>query len=242
MFFRTKPKKTEKPKGMERVRLHRCSTAKRIALRVDPARCQICLVLPKRASEKKAWDFAQDNKKWIVESLSELETPVPFIDGNVFPIFGINRTLRIIKTDQRITKIELKDDVIEVRTSRDDPSANVREFLYKTVRNVVEPMAHEKAAKINKKITAIQLRNTRARWGSCNSAGKLMFCWRLIFAPMHVVEYIVGHEVSHLKHMNHGPKFWELCEQMCETMEPSRQWLIEHGDKLVVYGLNPAAD
>lgn len=211
--------------------------ARRIALRADPARCEIALVIPRRASEKAAWKFAHENRAWILAALSEMERPIPFVDGAVFPIFGIDRTLRIIKTDKRVTEIDLKDDRLEVRTSREDPTRNIRDFLYKLALDTVTAMANQKAALIDKKVKSVHLRDTRARWGSCAPDGRLMFCWRLVFAPMVIVEYVVGHEVAHLREMNHGPKFWALCDDLTEQMEYSRAWLAANGDKLLSYGV-----
>lgn len=222
---------------MERVKLVRCATAKRVALRVDAARSRICLVVPKRTSEKFAWEFADNNRAWIRQCLEELEQPVPFEDGAVIPIFGQPRTLRIIRHDKRVTEFNLTQTALEVRTSREDPSRNIRDYLYRLCMETIVPMAHEKAARIGKKIVHIRLRDTRQRWGSCATNTRMMFCWRLVFAPMIVVDYIVGHEVAHLKHMDHSPKFWAQCDALTEDMHYGRKWLAANGDKLMMYGL-----
>lgn len=244
MFFRKSTAKKSEPRkpvvpphGMERVKFVRCASARRVALRVDAARSQICLVVPQRTSERFAWEFADSNRAWIKACLAELETPVPFEDGAVIPIFGSPRTLRIIKHDKRVTEFTLTATALEVRTSREDPARNIRDYLYKLCLETVAPMAHGKAASINKTIATIRLRDTRQRWGSCATNTRMMFCWRLVFAPMIVVDYIVGHEVAHLKHMDHSAKFWAQCDALTEDMNYSRQWLADNGDKLMMYGL-----
>lgn len=244
MFFKKRtvqkpaPRKAEPPAGMERVKFLRSATAKRVALRVDAARSRICLVVPKRTSERFAWEFADSNRAWIKACLEELETPIPFEDGAVIPIFGQPHTLRIIRHDKRITEFKLTGTALEVRTSREDPGRNIRDYLYKLCLETIEPMAHGKAASINKKISGIRLRDTRQRWGSCATNTRMMFCWRLVFAPMIVVDYVVGHEVAHLKHMDHSPRFWAQCDALCEDMDYSRKWLADNGDKLMMYGLS----
>jgi len=68
------------------------------------------------------------------------------------------------------------------------------------------------------------------------SDGSLNFCWRLILTPEHVVDYVVAHEVAHLKHMNHGPHFWALTARLTENPEIARAWLRQHGDRVLRYG------
>jgi len=186
-------------------------------------------------SERRAWEFAASNTEWIALQLAKMHKPVPFVDGAVIPIFGINRTLRFVATTSRSTEFKLTDRELIVTTKREDPSTNIKNYLCDLLESIILPMAQEKAATIGRKVPELQLRDTRARWGSCSPEGKLMFCWRLVFTPMNVVDYIVSHEVAHLKHMNHGQRFWALCEKLSEDFE-SRFWLKANGEKLLQYG------
>lgn len=222
---------------MKSVHVVRCATAKWVGLRVDPSRGKICLVIPKRASEKKAWKFAHENREWIEAKLAKMEKPVPFIDGAIIPIFGKDRTLRIIRHDKRTTEIDLSEKTLMVRTSREDPTNNIKQFLTKMLYDIVWPMACRKAEQIDKKVVSVTMRNTRARWGSCATDGRMMFCWRLIFAPMVIIDYIVAHEVTHLKHMDHSGRFWAQCHELSEDMKHSVNWLDANGDRLLMYGL-----
>lgn len=225
------------PEGLENLRVVKSSTARRVALRVDPARSQICLVIPKRTSEKNAWRFAEENRAWIIARHAELEKPVPFKNGAVIPVLGVERTLKITKVPSGATQITLTDTTIEVRTSREDPSRNIRDFFRDMIMDTVLQLAEKKAASIGKPLKHVRLRDTRGRWGSCAQDGRLMFCWRLIFAPMVVVDYVVGHECAHLVHMDHSPKFWALCDTLSNDMKYGREWLNAYGDKVMMYGL-----
>ena len=71
-----------------------------------------------------------------------------------------------------------------------------------------------KAATIERRVTRVTLRDTRSRWGSCSSEGRLNFSWRLILTPEPVLDYVVAHEVAHLVHMNHGARFWKLVARL----------------------------
>jgi len=180
-------------------------------LRVDPARGDICLVVPMRTSEKRAWTFAASQTDWIEAQLAKLHKPVPFVDGAVIPVLGIDRAIRVVPSTSRTTEFELTNQELIVKTRRADPSTNIRNYLYQLLEDIVLPMAKQKATLIDRTVTELQLRDTRTRWGSCGHDGKLMLSWRLVFSPMNVIDYVVAHEVAHLKYMSHGPRFWSVC-------------------------------
>ena len=81
----------------------------------------------------------------------------------------------------------------------------------------------------------IALRDTASRWGSCSAARTISFSWRLVFAPDAVRDYVVAHEVAHLKEMNHGPRFWKLVEKLHPQYREAQEWLRVHGRSLQRY-------
>jgi predicted metal-dependent hydrolase len=103
-------------------------------------------------------------------------------------------------------------------------------------RKIIEPLAYQKAATIGKKISKIDLRDTKSRWGSCSTDKRLMLSWRLIMAPPEILDYVVAHEVAHLKHMDHSKKFWDLCYELANgDGDYARQWLKDNGNNLMRY-------
>ena len=82
----------------------------------------------------------------------------------------------------------------------------------------------------------IYVRDQTTRWGSCSTSGALSFSWRLVLAPPFVLDYLAAHEVAHLGHMNHGPRFWALVERTMPRHEEARSWLRRHGASLHRYG------
>jgi predicted metal-dependent hydrolase len=85
------------------------------------------------------------------------------------------------------------------------------------------------------KVSHIGVRDMHSRWGSCTSAGRLSFCWRLIMAPDDVRTYVVAHELAHLKHMNHSPAFWSEVERLGGDLS-TRAWIKRHGAELMRFG------
>jgi predicted metal-dependent hydrolase len=87
-------------------------------------------------------------------------------------------------------------------------------------------------ATIGRRAKAIRFKDTTSRWGSCTSDGSLSFSWRIMMAPAPVIDYLVAHEVAHLKEMNHGPKFWKLCRELCPDTDRCKDWLKRNGAAL----------
>jgi len=83
----------------------------------------------------------------------------------------------------------------------------------------------------------LSIRDQASRWGSCSADGSLSYSWRLILAPSHVLDYVAVHEVAHLKHMNHGMRFWRLVLAHCPHAGEARNWLRRHGAGLHRYGV-----
>lgn len=78
----------------------------------------------------------------------------------------------------------------------------------------------------------ISIKDQKSRWGSCSQTGNLNFNWRLLLAPIEVLDYIVIHELAHLKEANHSPRFWALVETLCPDYKQQRGWLRQHGHEL----------
>lgn len=80
----------------------------------------------------------------------------------------------------------------------------------------------------------ITIRDQKSRWGSCSSKGTLSFNYRLMFAPMKVLDYVVVHELCHLTHMDHSRNFWNMVETIIPDYKIYKQWLRDHGHELTL--------
>jgi predicted metal-dependent hydrolase len=87
-------------------------------------------------------------------------------------------------------------------------------------------------------VKRITLRDSRSRWGSCGPDATLSFSWRLVFAPPEVIDYLAAHEVAHLVHLNHSPRFWSVARGLCDgPIEIPQAWLKKNGETLLQYGV-----
>ncbi len=211
--------------------------AKRMALRLDPKKRIINLVLPKRGvSSRDAYLFALEHKYWIREKIAELPELITFINGAKISILGEDVTIDVTFDENlKKTDIQLKNNVLSVATNKEDPSSRIKRFIINLAKERLSALAHQKAAMIDKKIALVEVKDTTSRWGSCSYDAKLCFSWRLIFAPIEAFDYVVGHEVAHLKHMDHSPAFWHQCEDLCSNYSRGKTWMKRHSGELIRY-------
>jgi predicted metal-dependent hydrolase len=80
----------------------------------------------------------------------------------------------------------------------------------------------------------VSVKAQKTRWGSCSKLGNLNFNWRLLLAPLSVLDYVVVHELCHLKELNHSARFWQLVARGCPDYAVHRRWLRQHGRELVL--------
>lgn len=219
------------------VKVKKSSRARRMALRLDAKERVFHLVLPRGMSVKSAQPFIEEHERWMREKLRDLPRPVSFQHGEVLPIFGRNRTIRIIKRKTlKTTDVILKHNEILVVTHLDDPTQKIKRALAKWAKERLTELSHEKAAEMGGTIKSIHVRDTKSRWGSCAEDGGLSYSWRLIFAPNEALDYVVAHEVAHLRHMNHGRHFWNLCRALSDDFLEGQYWMQNYGQDLMRYG------
>ena len=77
-------------------------------------------------------------------------------------------------------------------------------------------------------VSHVSYRCQKTRWGSCNSRGRISLNWRLVVAPLSVMNYVVIHELSHLRYLDHSKRFWNFIGQYCPTYKKDRKWLSDH--------------
>lgn len=211
--------------------------ARRIILRFDHGQSRIIVVLPRRATPADGRRFALLNKGWIRDRLDLLPVPVPFRAGQKIPFLGA--MLRIRHLPESRGTVRVAGEEILVSGKAEHLSRRLEDWLRREARREIEGCALAKAEQVGKHIKRLTIRDSKSRWGSCTPSGHLSFSWRLIFAPRTVIDYVVAHEVAHLKELHHGPRFWRLTAELTRDSEGAREWLNTHGQTLHRYGLEP---
>jgi predicted metal-dependent hydrolase len=213
----------------------RSPRARRVSLRVDSARRRIVLTAPLRVARATAISFAESQAGWIAARLKRMPAQQPFADGAELPLLGVLH--RIHHRPEARGTVWREGNEIHVAGKAEHLPRRLRDWLVEEARRHIVPLALAKAERVERRVKRISMRDHRSRWGSCGPDGSLSFSWRIVFAPPEVLDYLVAHETAHLVHMNHGPHFWALAEQLCNgPIGASRAWLKANGERLLQYG------
>lgn len=217
------------------VTLRRSARARRFSLRVAAADGSVRLTMPSRAAEEGALAFVRRQEAWLRKALARQPAPIRARPGMTITLRGCD--LPVVAGRERSVRLEDGKIRLSARCGNDGArvGACLAAFLKHEARNDIVPMAHQMAARLERRISRITLRDTRSRWGSCTEAGRLMFSWRLVMAPPEVLRYVVAHEVAHLVELNHSPAFWRQVGRLDPDWRLWRHWLRENGASLHRY-------
>jgi predicted metal-dependent hydrolase len=215
-----------------RVRLN--PRARRMIVKVNPATGEISVTAPSRRGLAHALDFARGEKEWIAGQLAKAPGPVLMTAGAMIPLRGKPHEIR--KHQARgPAPVWAEDGVIWVSGQEAHIPRRVLDFLKNEGLKDFEARALHHAQKLGVRPSRITVRDTASRWGSCSTARSLSFSWRLILAPQFVLDYVVAHEVAHLREMNHGPRFWAHVKSLVTDKNVPQAWLRVNGRELQRY-------
>lgn len=212
------------------VTLRRAAGLRRLSLRVSGLDQKVTLSLPRHVPQGDALAFLAEKEGWLRAALARAPLRSSIGIGSVLPFRGVDvqvvahASRRIILTDRQLL---VPPDPDGMQTG-----PRVAAFLRDRARAAVVPAARIYADTLGRPITAITLRDTRSRWGSCTADGRLMFSWRLIMAPPVVLEYVAAHEAAHLAHMDHSAAYWACVGRLMPGYSMHRAWLRTHGAAL----------
>jgi len=212
-----------------RVTLRRSAQARRMSLRISSLDGRVTLTLPKRVSEREGRAFLLEKEDWIRSHLARQPERIDVGIGTSLPIEG--RTITIKAGAGR--RVKLTEDALVVPEPA--PARRLERYLRELARDRLAAASDLYAERLGRRYSSLTLRDTRSRWGSCSSAGGLMYSWRLILAPPDILHYVAAHEVAHLKEMNHSRAFWATVEDIHGDYRDQRHWLQTEGNALHRY-------
>jgi predicted metal-dependent hydrolase len=216
-----------------RLVLARNRRARRYVLRLRPdgtAR----VTVPRGGSPAEAQRFATKNIPWLERQLLRQACHRPRATWSLgSEILFRGETLRLEQVQQdrrdlvRFGAVRLPVDHLTA-----DLRPEVERYLWRLARRELPARVLELAALHHFTVCQVTVRNQRSRWGSCSRHGTISLNWRLLQAPPSVLDYIILHELAHLKEMNHSRRFWREVERLCPDFTQAERWLKEHGELL----------
>lgn len=208
--------------------LRRSSRARRLSLRISRLDGRVTLTMPNGVPEKEGFEFVSSREDWLRGHLEGIsETTVPTF-GSRIPYQDSELELR----SGAVRRVLERDDALILPDDPEKVGARVQAFLKVKARDRLAEASDRYASDLEVSYRRLSLRDTRSRWGSCTSAGDLMYSWRLIMAPTEVLEYVAAHEVAHLVEMNHSQAFWDVVQSIFPNHRTCRKWLKDNGDML----------
>lgn len=218
-------------------KLRESNRAKNLNIKISPG-VGLEVIIPVNFPHKKIDPLLKSKGKWIVQKLAQLSplkqsTPCTK-DRETLSLLG--KAYRLVTVYQQGSpSVEALGDKIIIMLPREhqDKKLKILEiWLRHQAREIISKRLEEARVKLNINYNQVFIKDQKTRWGSCSSQGNLNFNYRLVMAPLPVIDYVVVHELAHLIEMNHSKKFWSLVEQICPDYKIYRQWLREHGSKL----------
>jgi predicted metal-dependent hydrolase len=179
--------------------------------------------------------FIGERRQWLEKTIAQIAArrPVETVcrDGEAIAYLGVRLTLRVVPC--------LFDDVRRVgrvlwisSTAEEQAGGLLRQWLYRQAQRMLARRVKRFAAKLGRN-PAFALSNARTQWGVCHPDGRIRLNWRLIQAPLQVIDYVAAHEVAHLVHLDHSPRFWKQLDALYAEADSGRDWLKRHGDGLL---------
>jgi len=216
--------------GIE-VAVRRSARARRVRL-VAKAGTGVELVLPARGGEEAARELARTHRAWIAEQHARLETRVLGLDrAGVVWRHGVAIPLAV-RHGGRARVMSTDDRVVIAAPSPADAGRLVERWYREHTRAVAEALIADLP---EPHPATLRIADGSSRWGSCSRTGTVSISWRLMLAPFHVLDYVVVHELCHLRHLDHGPRFWAAVEALRPDWREAHDWLREHGTELHAY-------
>lgn len=216
------------------MRVVRHAQSRRYRLVFDAARGELRLTVPRRTNERAALKWAGEQQAWLAEQVCKAAAPVVVGPGASVPFLGIDRIVDWTLAAPRA--IRLDGDRLRVGGPAESVGRRIERWLKAQALDLMARESRDIAAMVGLSVGRVGVGDPRSRWGSCTHTGDLRYSWRLVMAPDHVRRATVAHEVAHLRHMDHGPAFHSLVDQLHDgDVAAARSWLRREGRGLHRY-------
>jgi predicted metal-dependent hydrolase len=220
--------------------LLRNSTASERRITVMPGRVEVLALT--NDDDVAINSFLNRKRKWLYNTVRELNelsargSVVPrFMTGSKIPFRGRQVSLTVRKQDGPHVEIAFRNGFIvdlpswvELESADTIVAREIKQWLKQRVRRDVQEIVAVYIDRFGLRPRSVHVAEFIAGWGSCGPKGTVNIDWRLIFAPKRVLEYVVVHELAHLKHRSHGKKFWGYLGQIMPAYARPKAWLDAH--------------
>lgn len=220
-------------------------SARRRSISIEIRAGKVVLRAPIDVADSVLLAFLQQKMAWVKRKVAEQQTRalvIPerhYAEGLLLPF--MDQTLSLVIGIGKVAAVQRVDNNLHVLLS--NRSAHPRE---QQIKRLVSRWYEQQAlqlltqktlmlsSSLNLSCTQVTIKATRSKWGHCTSRGAIQYNWQILLAPEPIVDYLVVHEVSHLRHPNHSAEFWGLVASICPDFKQRRAWLKHQGSQLIL--------
>ncbi len=213
------------------------SNRKKLTITVERDR-SVVVKAPMGTQTEKIRQIIESRKQWLYEKINYSQKYKPplhppgkeLVNGESLPYLGRNYRLEIVDRDGLI---QLSNNRFLVPQSNLDKRGSVfKDWYIQKANEKILPRVQFHADRLGVSFNLAKITDSKYRWGSCTPNDNVTFNWRLIKAPMAVIDYVIVHELAHLIEANHTPRFWNIIKSQIPNVEKTKQWLKDNGEML----------
>lgn len=213
------------------LQMKRNPRARRYVLRLRPDGTA-CVTIPRGGNPSEARRFAERNRDWLQRQWQRLsERPAPRLEWRIGSEILFRGTWAGLEREEA-GLVRFADQLVPVAESCPDLRTQMEGHLRRLAADELPRRLGELAAQHAFIVRRVTVRDQKTRWGSCSRRGTISLNWRLIQMPASVRDYIILHELAHLRHMNHSRRFWVEVERLCPDYPAAKCWLKQHRELL----------
>ena len=242
-WFGLKKSPPAAPLGFEFTIAH---SARRRSVSIEIRKAQVVVRAPLGVAHSVVLNFLQQKAAWVRAKIAEQQqllanqpkprgytqgAQIPFMDEQLTLVLGHGTTSAIARRGNQL-------HLLLSTRSRQSDDTQIRQLLARWYQQQALQILTQKTIALTRAMglvcSRVTIKATRSKWGHCTSQGAIQYNWQILLAPEAIVDYLVVHEVSHLRHHNHSSDFWALVASVCPSFKADRAWLKAEGVHLTL--------
>ena len=191
---------------------------------------------PWRYTDERIFAFLNEKESWILRQKAKMQgagrdLPPENLNGYAFLLLGEEH--RVLLTNEKFIRFEPTAKTIFLPEK--NAKARLIEWLKENAKRIFSDLTARRAKEMQLSYQSVAVSSARGKWGSCSFDNKIRYSFRLLYAPRDVIDYVIVHELSHIKQKNHSSAFWKEVEKWKPDYKQKRKWLKEHGVLMQIF-------
>lgn len=188
----------------------------------------VVVTMPKNGSKKFAEEFVNSRKPWLERQWKVLESrniPPHVLKSGMEILFRGRQVALAVAKQGTDCQVSFGSQAVNIPGQPHNLRPFVEAHMFELAQQELVDRTLALAREHNARVTRVVVRNQKSRWGSCSYNGTISLNWRLIQLPAPVRDYIIVHELMHLRELNHSQRFWNHVERACPNYQSAEDWL-----------------